>query len=557
MLETEETRAVTTAKFVEEPWNRPTVADDPSDALLGVTLSDTYVVERVVGEGGMGRVYLARHTRITQKRVAVKVLHPQYSSNTEVLARFQREAEAAAAVCHPNVLTVFDVARTPKGQPYLVCEYLEGSDLSERLKAEGKLTISEAVHIARQICRGLGAAHASGVVHRDLKPQNIFLTGDLPAAAPARPEVKILDFGLSRFLSGASGNQLTKAGVIMGTPSYMAPEQARAEPVDHRADVYGVGAILYTVLTGRPPFLEDTPHETVLAVLHGTPPSPRALEPRIPEALEAVICRAIARDPNARYEDAAALERALESYESSAAADALPSLAPRMALLPEPAPRELAALPAAELARAPADFSAVTPDARLALALYAAAAIVLFVGAAATAVPGVELASAYRFNRVEIALFLLAITGSALTPALVWFLRSGRSFFRDDAAVADLHGQLRGAVLTFVLTYGLGTFTLELIDGCLVRLFGDGRITPAGADFAGWNLLLPLLALTTALGRVWLYRLTERVRPGWRRLLASWSVASLLFMVMGSIVVVGLHWRDQVERRAQAASVRR
>jgi serine/threonine protein kinase len=151
-----------------EPWRGVSVSDT-SDELLGATLNGTYVVERLLGEGGMGRVFLARHTRIAQKRVAVKVLHTEFSGSNQVLARFQREAEAAAVISHPNVVAVLDVDVTARGMPYMVCEYLEGVDLSDHLKEVKRLDVVDAVSVTRQLCRGLHAAHASGVIHRDLK----------------------------------------------------------------------------------------------------------------------------------------------------------------------------------------------------------------------------------------------------------------------------------------------------------------------------------------------------------------------------------------------------
>src|SRR6187551_964016 len=162
---------LSTGDFIDSSWSSETApADSARDELLGVTLNGTYRVERVLGEGGMGRVYLARHTRIAQKRIAVKVLREEFARNDEVLQRFQREAEAGASVSHPNVMTVFDVDRTPAGAAYLVCEYLEGIDLGAHLKQFERLTVHAALHIAQALCHGLIAAHESGVIHRDLKP---------------------------------------------------------------------------------------------------------------------------------------------------------------------------------------------------------------------------------------------------------------------------------------------------------------------------------------------------------------------------------------------------
>jgi len=294
-------------------WEGMPTPDSGDDPLIGTTLSGNYVVKRVLGEGGMGRVYEAHHTRIERKRAAIKVLRSELASNPEIQGRFRREAEAAAAISHPNVVTLYDVDRTPQGWPYLVSELLVGTDLSDHLDRVGRLGAVTAIHIATQICDALETAHKLGVVHRDLKPQNVFLVGDFASSGPPlRPMVKILDFGLSKFLDGEESSSLTKTGVVMGTPSYMAHEQARGLRADALADIYGVGALVYAMLTGRPPFSEETPHMTILAVMERDPVRPRALEPSISEPLELVIQRAMAKEPADRYPDMASLKFALE-----------------------------------------------------------------------------------------------------------------------------------------------------------------------------------------------------------------------------------------------------
>lgn len=290
-----------------------TLLADTDDEVIGKTLNNTYAVERIIGEGAMGRVYQARHTRIAQKHVAVKMMRPEYARNADVLARFQREVETAASISHPNVVAVFDVDRTQHGIPYLVSEYLEGLDLGRHLKQQKKLGLATSVHIACQLCEGLRGAHQCGVIHRDLKPHNVFLVGDFVAGVPEFPFVKILDFGLSKFMDAPPGQMITEAGIVMGTPSFMPPEQAQGlgPKVDLRADVYGVGALLYTCLTGRLPFDEETPQATVLAVIGTEPPRPRELDPTIPEPVELVILRAMAKDPSLRYQDMTELLKAL------------------------------------------------------------------------------------------------------------------------------------------------------------------------------------------------------------------------------------------------------
>ncbi len=250
-----------------------------TDEMVGQTLASSYTIVRSIGEGGMGRVFEARHTRIPAKRFAVKMLHPEFTRQPEVLTRFQREAEAAATIDSPYVVDVYDVDRTADGRAFLVAEYLQGKEFANYLEEVGKMPVGAAVRVVRQVCKALTAAHAKGVVHRDMKPENVFLTGD-----PAQPIAKVIDFGISKLGDDAPGTALTKTGMIMGTPSYMAPEQARGERVDHRADIYAVGAILYCALTGQRPFDSGDPTATLTAVLYPRPASsrPRSLEPSIP-----------------------------------------------------------------------------------------------------------------------------------------------------------------------------------------------------------------------------------------------------------------------------------
>jgi len=250
----------------------------------------------------MGRVYEARHTRLHTKRFAVKLLHHELARQPEVVTRFQREAEAASVLTHPNVVGVYDVNTSADGRPYIVAEMLEGEELGNYLERLGKLPVVEAVHIVRQVCRALGAAHAHGIVHRDVKPENVFLAG--PSAT-----VKVLDFGISKVAENSDG--LTKTGTVMGTPDYMAPEQARGDRVDARADIYAVGAILYRALTGRKPFDGMDPMAILTAVLTQEPERPSTLEPSIPLSLELIVQRTMAKSPAERFATMEALEQAL------------------------------------------------------------------------------------------------------------------------------------------------------------------------------------------------------------------------------------------------------
>lgn len=528
MPTSDDTQLLNTGDFIE-PW-RGREGPESSDDLVGVTLNDSYAVERLLGEGGMGRVYLARHTRISQKRVAVKVLHPEFARNEQVLARFQREAEAAAAISHPNVVAVLDIDVTPRGMPYLVCEYLEGIDLSDYLREVKRLDVLDALSITRQLCRGLYAAHSRGVVHRDLKPPNVFLVGDFSKGAPERLYAKILDFGLSSFRGLEGAQNLTKTGVIMGTPSYMAPEQARGLRVDQRADVYGLGTILYTVLTGRAPFDEETPQSTILALLNSEPPRPRSLVASIPPHLELVIERAMAKNPDDRYPDMRAFEQALDALP---AAKALTKTnAPAMLATPEPPV-------VARAAASDADIHAARP--RLVLAL--SSAVGLLVASASIAISGVELAIGYEFGKVELRLILLGIIGTSLTPAVLWLLHVRRKVWDSSSRVLSLLGQVRAAVLAGLVSYALLVLIAHLIDDFLIRAALRPGLAPVGVAWRGWNLLLPAIGLVTGITVAWRRKLLARVQPGWRRLIAASLGVTLATLIGGGLVYFGILWR--------------
>jgi serine/threonine-protein kinase len=527
-MSTSDTVQLGSADLVDASWVG--LAAPSTDDLVGVTLNQTYVVERLLGEGGMGRVYLARHTRIEKKRVAVKVLHSEFAGSSQVQARFQREAEAAAAIAHPNVIAVLDIDVTPRGMPYLVCEYLEGIDLSDHLKNVGRLELSAALAITRQLCRGLGAAHARGVIHRDLKPPNVFLVGDFAEGVPERPYAKVLDFGLSRFEAAQGEIPLTKTGLIMGTPSYMAPEQAQGKRADQRADIYGLGAILYRALTGRAPFQEDSPQATILAVMNSEPPRPRSLVPAIPAQVELVIERAMAKDPDQRYADMAAFERALDAVSAVAA----PAVSQAPAAL---------ARPLARGQQHTAPFGADVNGARPRLLLYALAAVVLSIGAATTAISGIELASGYTFDRVELFLMLLGIIGSSLTPMLLWVLSIRNKIWDNSSRVLFLLSQLRSAVVGGIATYGFVLLTFNVLDSFVVRLLELPGVKPAGVHWTGWNLLLPGIGLTAALALGWQRRLISNGVSGWRRRLGSFCIIGGALAVIAGLLYLGLLWR--------------
>jgi serine/threonine protein kinase len=286
------------------------VARDP---LVGSVLHERYRVIRRIGRGGMGIVYLAEHVLIGRK-YAVKILSERANATDEMVARFHREAVAAAAVGSEHVVEVTDMGRLDDGTTFLVMEYLQGVDLADAVSASGPFAPERAVKITCQLCDALTAVHETGIVHRDLKPENLFLI----AHEGSTDFLKVLDFGVCKLLDGAPDladpdqPPLTRTNASLGTPQYMAPEQFQnSAGVDHRADIHAVGAILYFMLTGRPPFDAPTLGQLFMRICVEPPPPLLALRPELPPALDAVLRRALGKHPDDRYESAAALKAAL------------------------------------------------------------------------------------------------------------------------------------------------------------------------------------------------------------------------------------------------------
>ena len=291
-----------------------------------------YVIVSPLGAGGMGEVYRARDTRLGRE-VAIKVLPPELAASPDRLRRFETEARATAAVSHPNVLAVYDVSVT--GTPFVVFELLEGETLRARM-SDGDLPVVQAVEFALQIGRGLAAAHEKGIIHRDLKPDNVFLTRD--------GQAKILDFGLARMfeppshpdLSSAQTLGQTEVGTILGTPGYMAPEQVRGQPTDHRSDLFALGILLYEMLTGQRAFGRPSYAEAQAAILRDDPPAPRPERP-VSAGLERILRRCLAKRSEDRFQSAREFLFALEAVgshpEAVPAPLAAPSL-PSVAVLP-------------------------------------------------------------------------------------------------------------------------------------------------------------------------------------------------------------------------------
>ena len=261
-----------------------------------------YDIVRVIGRGGMGTVYEALNTAIG-KRVAMKFIDADTVQNTDAVARFQREAQAASAVESAHIVEIFDSGISEDGLPYIVMELLRGEDLGHRIKRCGRLDLPEAVHVTAQILRGLHRAHKAGIVHRDLKPDNIFLVDrdDDPNFA------KILDFGISKVRRQGETpvHTLTRQGTVLGTPFYMSPEQAQAQPdVDARSDLWSVGAILFECLTGRPPYTGATYEQVIVNICMHDADDVRIHNPVVPEPVAQVIARALARNRDDRFHDA-------------------------------------------------------------------------------------------------------------------------------------------------------------------------------------------------------------------------------------------------------------
>ncbi|MFO0696777.1 MAG: serine/threonine-protein kinase [Polyangiales bacterium] len=285
----------------------------PNDPLVGTLLAGRYKVLRRIGEGGMGLVYEGLHA-VIEKRVAIKVLRDDFSSRPDVVERFRQEAKSASRIGHENIVDISDFGETPSGASYFVMEFLEGEDLANVLAREHVLAPERAIHILEQCCRALGAAHSKGIVHRDMKPENIFLT-----RRGSDPDfVKIVDFGIAKMsdieTAGAPGRKLTKTGMIFGTPEYMSPEQAAGKSLDHRVDIYALGVILYELLTGRVPFVGDSFMGILTQHMFEEVPKLRETNPdvQVSVPLEAVVWKALAKNPDERYQTMDELAAALD-----------------------------------------------------------------------------------------------------------------------------------------------------------------------------------------------------------------------------------------------------
>ncbi len=262
--------------------------------------TERYQIVRHLARGGMAEVYLA-HDRELDRDVAFKVLRNQYTDDERFVERFKREAQSAASLSHPNIVAIYDRGKTDDGSYYIVMEYVSGGNLKERIREEGPLPTPQVIAMASQVARALLVAHQRGVIHRDVKPQNILLTES--------GEAKVADFGLAR---AAAAVPITQEGAILGTAYYISPEQVLGQPASPQSDLYSLGVVLYEMLTGELPHNAETPMGVLMKHVSGQLRLPKEANPDVPEGINAVTVRLLARDPKDRYQDAAELIDDLE-----------------------------------------------------------------------------------------------------------------------------------------------------------------------------------------------------------------------------------------------------